>query len=275
MSPDRDFLDRYLHRLDRGIPFVVVTIVEAQGSVPQDTGAKMIVTHEGLDYGTVGGGKVEAKAAEIAEQMLHDERDYQFVDWSLKADVGMTCGGRVKLYFERVGGRIWPIVIFGAGHVTQALAKQLVMLPCRVVCIDPRIEWLNKLPEGIEKIVHPEPAEYVDRLDEGTFVLCLTRGHSSDFPVLKRIFQTDRKFPFLGVIGSRAKAAVLRKELTASGIPDERIDFQCPVGFPIGGNHPAEIAVSIAAQLLEVRDRQSTNATTRASGIPRHRPEGT
>ena len=55
------------------------------------------------------------------------------------------------------------------------------------------------------------------------------------------------------MIGSAAKAAVLRKELTAAGVDPERLTFLCPVGLPIGTNHPGEIAVSIAAQLLEVR----------------------
>ncbi|MEL7089190.1 MAG: XdhC family protein, partial [Planctomycetota bacterium] len=94
----------------------------------------------------------------------------------------------------------------------------------------------------------------VKKLPGVAFVLCMTQGHRSDFPVLEAIFTADRKFPFLGVIGSAAKAAVLRRELRAADIAAGAIDFRCPVGLSLGSNHPAEIAVSIAAQLLEVRD---------------------
>jgi xanthine dehydrogenase accessory factor len=255
MDPTRDFLDRYTHRLDRGRPFVVVTIVDAQGSVPQQVGAKMIVTDQGLDFGTVGGGKIEAKAIEEAQAMLREGIDHRFVDWSLKADVGMTCGGRLRLFFERSGDTVWPIVIFGAGHVSQALTRLLLTIPCRVTCVDSREDWLSRLPDGIDRQLVAQPCDYVNKLDERCFVLCMTRGHTSDLPVLQALFASATTFPFVGVIGSRAKAAVLKKELLAAGLDASRLQFHCPVGLDIGSNHPSEIAVSIVAQLLQIRDQ--------------------
>ena len=245
---------------DAAEPFVVVTIAEATGSTPQDGGAKMLVTADGLRYGTVGGGRVEAKALAHAQGMLgaasHDnaEKTVAWVDWNLKADVGMTCGGRVKLLFEKFDGDAWDIVVFGAGHVAQALARLLVSLPCRVTCIDPRPEWMSRLPKEVRIVELADPREFVDQLPSGAFILCMTQGHRSDFPVLERLFSGERSFPFVGVIGSKAKAAVLRKELVDAGIDASRTEFHCPVGLPLGTNHPGEIAVSIAAQLLQVRD---------------------
>jgi xanthine dehydrogenase accessory factor len=253
MDDSQKFLDRFLHRTDSGFPFIVITIVDAQGSVPQDVGSKLIVTEHGLDFGTIGGGKVEAKAIEHALQMLKVDALHEFADWNLKADVGMTCGGRVQLFFERFNRRRWSIVIFGAGHVSQALARLLVTLPCKVTCVDPRQEWLAKLPEGVEAIWMEKPEEFVPQLSIDSSLLCMTRGHSSDLPVLRRIFSHVETFRFVGVIGSQTKAAVLKKELIASGIEEHRIQFHCPVGLPIGSNHPGEIAVSIGAQLLQVR----------------------
>ncbi|MBB6429567.1 xanthine dehydrogenase accessory protein XdhC [Algisphaera agarilytica] len=235
-------------------PFVAVTLVDAHGSTPQDAGSKMIVTPSGLDHGTVGGGRVEAKAIDEALQLMRDAGRTKFVDWSLKADVGMTCGGRVRLYFESVNVNVWPIVVFGAGHVTQALAKLLSELPCALTCIDPRADWLSRLPESVVTVCTEAPAEEVAGLPDGAYVLCMTKGHRSDFPVLQAIFEQGWAFPFLGVIGSNAKAAVLRRELQDVGIDADRLQFHCPVGLPIGSNHPAEIAVSIAAQLLKERD---------------------
>ena len=249
-----ELLRRSSELADAATPFVVVTLIEATGSTPADTGAKMLVTAAGLEIGTVGGGRVEAKAIDEAQSLLLEKGGCKLADWSLKADVGMTCGGRVKLFFEPVGVANWPIVVFGAGHVTQALAAILVRLPCQLTCIDPRADWLAKLPKGVRIIETTDPPAEVDRLPDNAFVLCMTQGHKSDLPVLVRLFQNNRTFPYVGVIGSKAKAAVLRKELVAAGVPPERAVFFCPVGLPIGTSHPAEIAVSIAAQLLEVRD---------------------
>lgn len=259
MTPS-DLLRRSAELADSGEAFVVVTLIEAAGSTPADAGAKMLVTAAGLDAGTVGGGRVEAKAIGLAQQMLAERAACRSVDWSLKADVGMTCGGRVRLFFEPIGVATWPIVVFGAGHVTQALAELLVKLPCQLTCIDPRGDWLARLPAGVRRVETDDPPAEVEKLvqhlPDDAMVLCMTRGHSTDLPVLEAIFKSGREFPYLGAIGSRAKAAVLRKELLAAGVPEERIAFHCPIGLPIGSNHPAEIAVSIAAQLLEARDAQ-------------------
>ncbi|QDS97114.1 xanthine dehydrogenase accessory protein XdhC [Adhaeretor mobilis] len=251
---DLDFLNCCKELADAGTPYVLVTLIEAIGSTPQDIGARMLVTSGGISAGTVGGGRVEAKAIAEAQAMLDGGVDHLLHDWSLKADVGMTCGGRMRMFFQTFGMPSWQVIIFGAGHVTQALTRQLLHLPsCGVTCIDPRAEWLEQLPAGIATIQTDDPPAEVERLPDDAYVLCMTRGHASDLPVLQRIFQSGRTFPFLGVIGSRAKAAVLRKELAETGIPAEQAQFHCPVGLPIGSNHPGEIAVSIAAQLLEVR----------------------
>ena len=260
MPTDQSYHARVGELLQKGAPFVCVTIVDSHGSTPADCGSRMIVTLSGLDFGTVGGGKIEAKAIDEALSLMTQKGTNRFCDWSLKADVGMTCGGRVKLYFEVWNSTPWSIVIFGAGHVTQALAYLLDPVACQVTCIDPRADWLDRLPDSTIRVVECEPATRVDSLDDNSFVLCMTKGHQSDLPVLKKIFSSERSFPYLGVIGSRAKAAVLRKELIEHGIDEAKLTFHCPVGLhsegePIGSHDPAEIAISIAAQLLLERDR--------------------
>ncbi len=257
IDPSR-FNEALSTRLRRGEPFVVVTIVDCHGSAPASVGCKMIVNQAGLDFGTVGGGRIEARAIDEAINLVASAQPSAFVDWSLKADVGMTCGGRVKLYFELVNAAPWSIVIFGAGHVTQALAPILDTISCRVTVVDPREQWIKRLPASITAIVEPEPAAHVASVQEDSFILCMTKGHSADLPVLRKIYELDRTFPFVGVIGSDAKAAVLRKELRSVGIDASRLTFHCPVGLiqdgkPIGNHDPAEIAISIVAQLLSER----------------------
>lgn len=246
-----------------GVAFVLVTLVEALGSTPQDAGAKMLVTTAGRHTGTVGGGRVEAQAISFAQELLAkkspDCMRTRFVNWSLKGDAGMTCGGSVKFYFEPHAGVEggWPIVIFGAGHITQALVPVLIPLSCSLMVCDSRKEWLEQLPRArnLRIVVHDNPPELVPALSGHAFVLCMTKGHATDRPILERALK-EREFPFLGVIGSDAKAAVLRRELIANGVsPARAVQFHCPVGLDFGTNHPHEIALSIAAQLIAERDR--------------------
>ncbi|PYQ27641.1 MAG: xanthine dehydrogenase accessory protein XdhC, partial [Acidobacteria bacterium] len=109
------FFEALADFMAREEPLVTVTIVDTMGSVPQDRGAKMIVTRAGLQFGTVGGGKVETKAIAEAQKMLNGEvaENTKFVQWRLAQDVGMTCGGVVKLYFEAQNVGKWRVVIFG------------------------------------------------------------------------------------------------------------------------------------------------------------------
>jgi xanthine dehydrogenase accessory factor len=133
----------------------------------------------------------------------------------------------------------------------------LLPLECRISCIDPRKEWLDRLPghPRLERLCIANPEAYVPSLANDAFVLCMTMGHRTDRPVLEAIFRESRQFPYLGVIGSKAKRAVLVRELKAAGVPADRAEaFQCPIGLELGSNLPGEIAVSIAAQLIQRRD---------------------
>lgn len=244
--------------LDRaGAPFVCVTLIAAKGSVPQEIGSKMVVTETGRSNGTIGGGRVEEAAIRHAKELLTNkpETPCQTVEWNLQRDIGMTCGGMVTFLFERFHRNAWNIVIFGAGHVSQSLARLLATLACRVTVYDTRPDQLALLPtaSNIHAHVVDPLTNAVAEIPEGAFVALMTQGHRSDFPVLERILKT-RKFPYLGVIGSAAKAAVLKRELREAGVTEDldRV-FRCPLGLPLGKDCPEEIAISIAAEFLQVR----------------------
>jgi xanthine dehydrogenase accessory factor len=242
---------------ESGAPFVAVTVVDTMGSTPQDRGAKMLVTAEGRVHGTVGGGKVEARAIDEAKKMLADDTapKTRFFQWSLEKDIGMTCGGIVRVYFEAFNVTRWNIVIFGAGHVSHAVIDILATLDCRITCIDPREEWLARLPASpkLTKVHTADMPSHVASIPEGSFVLLMTMGHTTDKPILIEILRT-RTFPYLGVIGSNAKAKRLRQDVLDAGLPQESTKaFFCPVGLEIGSNHLHEIAVSVAAQMLQIR----------------------
>jgi xanthine dehydrogenase accessory factor len=251
------FFEAQNELLATGTPFVCVTVVDTLGSTPQDRGSKMLVTSAGREHGTVGGGKIEARCIEEAQALLRDPEapKTRFFQWSLEKDIGMTCGGIVRVYFEAFNVTRWSIVVFGAGHVAGALIGILEKLDCRITCIDPRTEWLDRIvssPRVARVLAADMPAE-VAKIPDGAFVILMTMGHTTDKPILIEILRT-RTFPYLGVIGSNAKAKRLRKDVLDAGLPEEMTRaFFCPIGLDIGSNHPQEIAISVAAHLLQVR----------------------
>src|SRR5437764_6326836 len=183
-----------------GAPLVTVTVVDTMGSAPQDRGAKMIVTSAGLHFGTVGGGKVETKAIAESQTMLRGEsaETTKFVQWSLNKDVGMTCGGIVKLFFESHNVGRWKIVVFGPGQVANAVVNLLIHLDCAVTCIDPREEWLAKLPDSpkLTKILTSDMPLIVRTLPDDAFVVLMTMGHTTDKPILIEVLRT-RTYPYV------------------------------------------------------------------------------
>lgn len=244
----------------RGDAFVVVTMIAERGHVPQDLGAKCIVTSSGLYSGTVGGGKIEARAIEHARGLLSaGTREPQVVTWNLTRDIGMTCGGEATFLFELHHRKKWSIVVFGAGHVGQALVRTLSNLDCQVTCVDFRSEWLSRLPDSpkITKVLAESPEKIVSEFSGESHFVVMTRGHASDVPILDAIFRTHPAAPYVGVMGSDVKATRIRNDLATRGVPTELIErLHSPIGLDLGGNDPYEISISVAAQLLKVRDQR-------------------
>ncbi|HEX7419254.1 MAG TPA: xanthine dehydrogenase accessory protein XdhC [Thermoanaerobaculia bacterium] len=241
------------------VPFVSVTVVDTAGSTPQDRGSKMLVTREGRYFGTTGGGRIEVRCIDEAKKLLDDADapKTRYFQWSLEKDIGMTCGGIVRVYFEAFNVTRWNIVVFGAGHVAQSVVEILAKLDCRITCIDPREEWLSRMVDSprLTKVCTSDMAGEVKKIPENSFVVLMTMGHTTDAPILVEILRT-RRFPYLGVIGSHSKARRLRQDVAAAGLPeDAQRAFYCPIGLEIGSDAPQEIAVSVAAQLLQERDR--------------------
>jgi xanthine dehydrogenase accessory factor len=262
MPAPHGVIERLAELALEGRPFVLVTLVGVVGSAPQDVGSKMLVDADGLRFGTVGGGRVEQQAITRAQELLAEANPPAclLLEWNLQRDVGMTCGGVVTMLFEPQLVRSWRVVVFGAGHVAQAVIRCLLLLDCRVVCIDPRAEWLARLPQSpqLERLQVEEPRDWVPNLMPQDAVVCMTMGHRTDLPVLERILREDRRPWYLGVIGSAAKRRVLVRELADAGIPTMATEaIRCPIGLPLGGNQPGEIAVSVVAELLEQRGRGS------------------
>ncbi len=248
--------------IQKHINFVSVVIVDMQGSAPQEPGSKMLVTASCTDSpleGTIGGGKLELFAIEQAKLMLAQRgSSTQTMTLNLQTDVGMTCGGVVQLFFEAYHHDQWHIAVFGAGHVAQALIPLLLTLSCRVHCFDERKKWMDQLPDSpaLQKIHEPASSDNLKNLPPDCYFISVTQGHCEDAKILAQLLQV-RTPPYVGVIGSDSKAVLLKKELKQMGIDAQSVEnIHCPIGMPIGDDIPAEIAISIVAQLLAVRDSQ-------------------
>ena len=246
--------------LRAGTPFVLVTLVSIKGSAPQDLGAKAIITREGIRQGTVGGGKLEAKAIRHAQQMLEEspEDAKQLCTWNLQRDLGMTCGGEASMFFDGHFVNQWNIALFGAGHVIQALVPILSTMKCQIYCVDPRQDWLDKMPSypNLKRFCLSDPAESVSVVPEDSFVCLITQGHGTDLPILKELLKQSHRYPYIGMIGSDTKALRVRKALEKDGYTKDQIaELRSPIGLPIGTNHQTEIAISIIAEMLQVRDQ--------------------
>lgn len=238
---------------------VIITLAAYKGSVPQNLGAKAVVTEMGLQSGTVGGGKVEARAILFAQEMLQNKNSpiCELVTWNLTTDIGMTCGGVVTFLFELEKQSSWKIAVFGAGHVAQELVPLLCRLDCQVACLDERTEWLEKIkPEkNLTKILSTNLKSEVEKLSMDTFFVLMTQGHATDLPILAEILRRYPAAPYIGVIGSKTKALSLKNNLKLMDFNEEKINkFFCPIGLDIGNNTPIEISYSVLAQLLQQRD---------------------
>jgi xanthine dehydrogenase accessory factor len=247
-----EYLSEREKLVGKGRPFVTATLVQIEGSAPQDVGAKALVGEQGLIWGSVGGGKVEKYIIEKAILNLQ-QKNHQphFEKVNLQRDLGMSCGGTASCFLEPWYPELkWQIVVFGAGHVAQELIRTLIRLDLQVTCVDSREDWLDKLPSHgrLLKKFLKNPADLVSAIPDSAYLVVMTMGHATDLPILEKAL--TKNFPYVGAIGSDTKAKRLRAELG-----DKADRLICPIGENFGGNDPVEIALSVTAQLLKKRDQ--------------------
>ncbi len=237
-------------------PCVLATVVHFKGSTPRKPGAKMLVFPDAPLIGTIGGGALEADVEAQARGLLaRGAETPALVERHLTHDLGMCCGGGMTVLLEPQTYAP-DLLLFGAGHVAQPLAAIATLADFRVTVVDGREELANRerFP-SVFRLVSDDPVDAVEDLlfdPRETYVVVVTHDHALDERITAAVMR--RPFRFLGVIGSARKAEMFRKRLTAAGIPEETVArMQTPVGIDIDAETPAEIAVSIAAELVRVR----------------------
>ncbi len=250
-----DFEWQRLAQLEQ--PAVIATVVRVAGSAPREPGARMLVFPDGRLEGTLGGGRLEQRVCAEARALLDEGRPHAFRTYRLNPSEDQCCGGEVDVFLERLAPAP-RVLLFGAGHVGQAVARALAPLPFRVTVVDARAEYATRerFPEAHHDVVCAEPVEGLGRLSfipEQTYALIFTHSHKLDLLLVSLLLA--RPLRYLGLIGSRTKWARFRSALLERGFSEADLArVTCPVGIGVGGKQPEEIAVSVVAQLLAVRD---------------------
>ncbi len=243
--------------------YVLVTILNAQGSTPRESGTKMVVSRT-RTYGTIGGGNLEFQAINMANDMLQKGQARQHWEtFSLGPSLGQCCGGRITVLFECFPGNDFHIMLFGAGHVGTALVDILKQVPCRLHWVDARENQhanLATLPDQVIATVNEAPEDEIRTMPGGGYYIIATHNHQMDLTILETILKR-RDARYVGLIGSPTKWKRFTSRLGHKGYdPMFYQHVRCPIGLPtIKGKHPMEVAVSVAAEVLEVRHSTKHN----------------
>ena len=237
---------------DQGKTIALATVIETVGSSPGKAGAKMIVKKDGTTIGTVGGGRVELAVIKEGIEVIRSNTP-KFIEYELKKD--MLCGGRMKIFVEPILTDP-ALYIFGAGHIGQALSKIAATAGFEITVIDDRKEFVTKerFPEArelisgkYEKVVSALP------LNHNSYIVIATRDHSTDETVLSECI--GRGYAYIGMVASKEKANSILARLREKGIPEELLrEVRAPIGLAIASRTPGEIAVSIMAEIISVKN---------------------
>ena len=234
------------------------TVTRSEGSTPRHVGSKMLVYPDGHFIGTVGGGDLEHRVMDEAWMALAEGQahllHYNMADPS-RGDPGV-CGGQVEVFVEPILSAPMLVVI-GAGHVGKAVAHLAKWLGFRVAVSDDRAEFCT--PESVPDADAYYPVE-MGKLVEAlkvtrqTYLVVTSRGSSVDAEGLPSLLDTPAAY--LGVIGSKRRWATTVKALKEKGVAEEKIaKVHSPMGLELNAETPEEIAVSIMAEIMMLRNR--------------------
>ncbi|MDX8466622.1 xanthine dehydrogenase accessory protein XdhC [Mesorhizobium sp. VK23B] len=276
----------------------LVEVATTKGSTPREAGAFMLVSASEI-LGTIGGGQLEYMAIDKARQMLGGRAASRAaagearievkevcatLDVPLGPEIGQCCGGRVEVLIRLVDAALAAeligkaeaeeahlphVYIFGGGHVGQALAASLALLPIHAVVVETRAEALEGMPETVETKLTPMPEAVVREAPAGSAFAVLTHDHALDFLIVAEALKRDDT-AYVGMIGSKTKKATFRHWFLKSAEGSEA-EFDRLVS-PIGGNavkdkRPPVIAALAAAEIMTALVSHSAQASSTSEKV--------
>lgn len=232
------------------------TLIRSRGSTPRHTGSKMLVYPDGSIVGTVGGGEMESRVIRAAIEAIRDGKprdlEYQMND-PKRGDPGV-CGGQVEVFVEPILPKP-SLIVIGAGHVGKAVAHLAHWLGFYVVVTDDRPGFCTPeaVPDADQYV--PVPIEELPgkvEITPWTYLVLTTRGSNEDVKGLPGLLESPAAY--IGVIGSQRRWAIARKQLVERGISEEKLGrVRSPIGLELKAETPEEIALSILAEIIMLR----------------------
>ena len=253
-----EILKEAIKRVDKGEIIALVTVIEAKGSTPRETGAKVLVNSNGLVSGTIGGGALENKVIEEAKKAIKDKKgctlSYHLSKEEASLDEWAICGGDIKVFIDVLQPKE-ELLIFGAGHIALCVSKLAKTVGFKVTVIDDRQEFANKerFPEADEIMIDLlENVFEKIKILPFSYIVIVTRGHLQDQKVLSHTIKSNAAY--IGMIGSRKKNETVFQHLKEQGIAVQEFKkVHAPIGIDIGAQTPEEIAISIIAEIIKVK----------------------
>ena len=245
---------------ESGQKAALASIISRRGSTPRKESAKMLIRSDGSIVGSIGGGCVEAQVWEEAKNVMKEGKSkvlhFDLTSEEIAMD-GLVCGGKMDILVEPILP-VPTVFIFGAGHISLPLSKIAKIAGFRVVVIDDRESFANKerFPEADEIIVEGFDSVFsILKINDSSYLVIVTRGHLSDEKVLEQCIKT--KAGYVGMIGSKRKIRTIYSNLKFRGASQEDLEkVYSPIGIPIKAETPEEIAVSIMAEIIKVKQER-------------------
>jgi len=232
----------------------VCIVIETKGSTPRKEGSKMIVFEDGSIFGSIGGGSVEKEVAEKAVGQISSGKPAKY-SFQLENDLEMHCGGFMEVYIEPINPS-QKLYIFGGGHIGKVLAHFAREFDFKISVFDPR-EGIFDAPEFTScSCIMKDYFQAIEEavFDENTYIVIVTPKHIYDEEILLKVAR--KPHAYLGMLGSRMKVEIARKRFLDDGLlTAEEIDtIDMPIGIKFKAQTPQEIAISILARLIDVRN---------------------
>ena len=228
-----------------GETVVLITVLEVTENAASHTGAKMVVGQDGPVAGSLGCSEFDTAGIEVAGEALEDGGPLR-----RRVEFGGHGEQRAIEVFAEVHRPQESILVFGAGPVGQAVAAQAALIGRRVVLVAPG--GTTDIPAGVE-VKADDPGRYLLAAPPGIGDSVLLSDHDAPYvdEVLRVALASNARF--VGMLGSRRHAPEAVERLRDAGAPEDHIArLRAPVGLDIGGREPAEIALSIVAEMVAV-----------------------
>lgn len=237
---------------DSGVPLVRISAI---GELPPGEPRVRVLASNGTDLGGLRGPGADAVLKAAADEAIRSDRPS-------RARISLPGIGEMDVFVEPIAQP--SIILFGGGHVSAAIARIAKLADFRVTIVDDRESFANRErhPDADAMICSDWEAA-VRRFAPGHGARCvvITRGHHDDERVLLEMAHHRYNPAYLGMIGSRTKRQIVFERLRAAGVPEPFIaTIRSPIGLDIGARTHAEIAVSLVAELIQLRRKVASDA---------------